>query len=105
MEAYVQETGRAGRDEEQSIVYILYHVILLNHVEGQMKSFVKTSECRRQALMRHFDSALMQPEKAHLCCDNQDWTLALGECQKCWASANHRSLARLASAIFHRQEN
>ena len=50
--------------------YVLYHGILLNHVEGQMKSFVKTSECRRQALMRHFDSALMQPEKAHLCCDN-----------------------------------
>ena len=70
MEAYVQETGQAGRDGQQSIAYILYHGILLNHIEGQMKSFVKTSECRRQALMKHFDSALMQPEKAHLCCDN-----------------------------------
>ena len=70
IEAYVQETGRAGRDSVQSIAYILYHGILLSHVEGQMKSFVKTNECRRQELMKHFDSELEQPEMAHLCCDN-----------------------------------
>ena len=35
-----------------------------------MKSFVKTSECRRLALLKHFDSTLQRPEKDHLCCDN-----------------------------------
>lgn len=52
------------------MAYILYHGILLSHVEGQMKSFVKTSECRRLALLKHFDSILQRPEKDHLCCDN-----------------------------------
>ena len=38
----------------------------------------------------------------------QGWTLALAhspcKCLKCWASANHSSLACLTSSIFHRKE-
>lgn len=35
VESYIQETGRAGRAGTQSAVYILYHGILLAHVDGQ----------------------------------------------------------------------
>ena len=46
VEAYIQETGRGGRDGIQSTVYILYHGILLSHVDGHMKEYVKTRSCR-----------------------------------------------------------
>ena len=41
VESYIQETGRPGRDGTQSCVYILYHEILLAHIDGYMKRYVK----------------------------------------------------------------
>ena len=36
-------------------VYILYHGILLAHVDGYMKQYVKTNHCRRKELFKHFN--------------------------------------------------
>ena len=72
IESYIQETGRAGRDGKQSAAFLIYQGILLNHVEKDMKEYVKTGDCRRKTLLSNFEnsSAVTYPQPMHLCCDN-----------------------------------
>jgi len=70
VEAYIQETGRADRDGVDSAVYILYHGILLGHVDGHMKQYINTKTCRRKELLKHFNVSIQEHEVPHLCCDN-----------------------------------
>ena len=44
--------------------------MLLNHVEGDIKLFIKSTDCRRKAILEHFDNDTERPLLQHLCCDN-----------------------------------
>lgn len=69
IENYAQETGRAVRDGAQSIAWILYNGIMLNHVERDMKSYVKSEQYRRKTLMKHFQQSTGTAlDQLHLCC-------------------------------------
>jgi superfamily II DNA helicase RecQ len=84
VESFIQETGRAGRDGVQSVSFVLYQGLMLNHVDKYMKQYVKTDCCRRSYLLQNFDlcSNVETPTPQHLCCDNcaSECTCGASEC-------------------------
>lgn len=68
LEAYVQESGRAGRDGSPSKAIIIYHGLMMVHVEDDIKKYVTSTTCRRAVLMQPFGIDL-QSEPHHSCCD------------------------------------
>lgn len=87
IEQYVQESGRAGRDGDNSTCIILYNGLLATNCETEMKEFLQSEGCRRQELMRNFStdhSAEITP--AHKCCDKCAEKCECGspECGKHW---------------------
>lgn len=55
MEDYMQEIGRAGRSGQRSTAVLYYKPIHLLGCSADMKMFVKSSECRRLELEKHFN--------------------------------------------------
>ena len=81
VEAYIQESGRAGRDGSPSKAILMYQSLMLLHVEQDMKDYVKGKyACRRKFLMGHFEAQVTETSASNFsCCDlcSKDANLAV----------------------------
>jgi superfamily II DNA helicase RecQ len=70
IDAYVQETGRGGRDGEMSYAHLLYGHIS-QHTGEDMRQYAAVTTCRRVHLFRQFiEGDAVEPRKPPcLCCD------------------------------------
>ena len=81
IECYVQESGRAGRNGNQSTCIVLYHGMLLSQCSQEMKELVLDGEeCRRKVLMSTFGYDCPVAEPKHICCDN---CMKVCQCSQC----------------------
>ena len=73
LEAYMQESGRAGRtSSEMCKSVLLYSSLMLKYCHDHITYSKESLQCRRKMLLSNFDAdlpKLSEPERAHQCCD------------------------------------
>lgn len=72
LDDYLQESGRAGRDGQQSqaILVTFPHSTGSKNISKEMKAYSKNKDkCRRELLMEQFPGTFRTPNPIHKCCD------------------------------------
>ena len=70
VEGYIQESGRCGRDGEDSYAILLYNNVTVRTADDTMKEYINnTSVCRRKTLLKHFEGCVLSNPSGHMCCD------------------------------------
>ena len=67
---YIQAAGRAGRNGERAHDVVIYHGNQLAQCAVDVKEFVPTDGCIREALFRNFSSNVLRVQPLHDCCSN-----------------------------------
>ncbi len=69
VDSLLQQMGRAGRDGSQSHHLLLYANIQCRGVDNEVKTYVKSTECRRKILMSFYGGDVKFNKLRHFCCD------------------------------------
>ena len=106
IEAYCQESGRAGRDNNHAHAVLLYRGCDLHprrKIDQSMKAYCLQTTCRRVALLLPFmdsnSDQVVCPKPEHLCCDT---CLSKCSCTNCYKSTSFHSLIHaLPTSLKH----
>eukprot|EP00112_Aurelia_sp_Birch-Aquarium-sp1_P017157 Seg3958.5 transcript_id=Seg3958.5/GoldUCD/mRNA.D3Y31 product="ATP-dependent DNA helicase RecQ" protein_id=Seg3958.5/GoldUCD/D3Y31 len=86
---YCQETGRAGRDGEQSYALLIMYPRCVNskRVSAAMKDYyTNTEKCRQELIYQQFSGPYKKVSPIHNCCDIC--------CKKCYCGLNNKACSK-----------
>lgn len=79
IDTFVQQMGRAGRDNKQSHDLIIFKSAQLKRVDNDMKNLVVSDQCRRLLLTKSYMCDPAKDIKKHFCCDICERNCKCGE--------------------------